>query len=618
MSRTATPTRPAPDTLRTPRRPRRGTVLGVAALAVVAAAISIRAARSNPPNDAMSMEAPSLDPAIAGVYELEDGQQITLRPLYHGGLSYELDHVVVTVSSQDGDEFTSSTDPTHTISIERRDATGTDLTLERPDQAPVTARRVELYTEHVVTFDNGDVTLAGTLLVPTAAGPHPGIVITHGAERAGATRETYGLLATHYARRGVATLIYDKRGLGESTGDVDDATFDDLAADALAGHALLRAHPDIDPDRVGVAGFSQGGWIAAMTADRADDVAFVVAYSPSGFSPADQQSWLFGSMLAVRGFDQTTITAADRISRMFYSTLDLVAAGIMRPIPDVPGFWFHALDPHLDTAALWERVDVPVFALWGELDCQVPARDSARTLRAALDRAGNDTYSLRVLPHADHSLMLAGPCEHELGTHGTGHTYAPGYLGSAADWIDQLHADGEPAREISVIGRPPVTTLGWHQQPPAPAPWYGTATAQLLVMLTLLGTFATIALRWLLHRRHADSQARLIGTTALIGLAATLVSITALFELASLGAILAEQVVGNGPIAGRTPLFVIASILTVATAALGTLVVVGATNARLDPTTARHSAPRAVITAVVLLVVWAAYWQIPGAITDIL
>jgi hypothetical protein len=235
--------------------------------------------------------------------------------------------------------------------------TGQQLTLVRSAAGQVTglaiddggsstsATRTEPYTEHEVTFHSDVTTLAGTLLIPTTAGPHPAVVISHGAERA--DRETYRLLATHYARHGVATLIYDKRGTGDSEGDVASATFDDLTADALAGHALLRAHPDIDPQRVGIARFSQGEWIGALAARQTEDVAFVVAYSASGFSPGNQHAWLYGSMLNVRGLGPRPIEAAARFQNTLYSTTDLIDAGYVDPFPHVPGFWFHALDHRL-------------------------------------------------------------------------------------------------------------------------------------------------------------------------------------------------------------------------------------------------------------------------------
>ena len=82
--------------------------------------------------------------------------------------------------------------------------------------------------EETVHFTNGDVSLAGRLVKPNGAGPWPAIVWTHGSGRQTRDADFYRDRAYLLAQRGVASLIYDKRGVGESTGD-PDATLDELA-----------------------------------------------------------------------------------------------------------------------------------------------------------------------------------------------------------------------------------------------------------------------------------------------------------------------------------------------------------------------------------------------------
>jgi hypothetical protein len=78
------------------------------------------------------------------------------------------------------------------------------------------AARVRPYREQEVRFHNGPVALAGSVLVPTGPGPHPGVVVVHGAGQQ--DREGYRGLADRFARHGIAALLYDKRGSGQSTG----------------------------------------------------------------------------------------------------------------------------------------------------------------------------------------------------------------------------------------------------------------------------------------------------------------------------------------------------------------------------------------------------------------
>src|SRR6185369_12367935 len=92
-----------------------------------------------------------------------------------------------------------------------------------------------------VTFKNGDVTLAGTLLVPASKGRHPAVVYTHGGGPA--VREVFWGLGYLYAARGFVVLSYDKRGAGKSTGNWGEASFEDLADDAVAAARFLQARP---------------------------------------------------------------------------------------------------------------------------------------------------------------------------------------------------------------------------------------------------------------------------------------------------------------------------------------------------------------------------------------
>ena len=79
--------------------------------------------------------------------------------------------------------------------------------------------------EEEVVFHDGEVALAGTILLPAGAGPRPGVVFLHGSGAEG--RWASRFLATRFAARGVAALIYDKRGAGASTGDWRTAGFEE-------------------------------------------------------------------------------------------------------------------------------------------------------------------------------------------------------------------------------------------------------------------------------------------------------------------------------------------------------------------------------------------------------
>ena len=92
-----------------------------------------------------------------------------------------------------------------------------------------------------------------------------------------------------YAARGFAVLSYDKRGVGKSTGNWGEASFEDLADDAVAAARFLQGRAGIAANQIGFWGLSQGGWIAPLAASRFPDAAFAIALSGGGLSPAEQE-----------------------------------------------------------------------------------------------------------------------------------------------------------------------------------------------------------------------------------------------------------------------------------------------------------------------------------------
>jgi uncharacterized protein len=570
------------------------------------------------PVAAEATERPTDD--FRGTYALDDGRILTMIGTARSS-DFELDGVQVGLRSDGDDRFVASDDPGEVITVVRgADGSVVGIELAVPGEPVLTGERVTLYTEEPVAFTGPGAELAGTLLLPEGPGPHPMVVIVHGAEFG--TREKYRLMATHFARRGVAALIYDRRGTGESEGSFAGASFDVLAADALAAVAAMRSRETIDADRVGLLGFSQGGWVIAMAALESDEVAFLIPVSASGFTPAAAAAWLSGNLLALRGLDERSTSIAARGWRMMYSSLQLVERGIMPPIPHVPGFWFHSLDPYLESADLWAPVRQPVLGIWGETDCQVPAVESAQALLGALRAGGNQDHTLRVLAGASHGIHLVEPCAHELGGmhhHGARSAYAPGFLEGPAEWIHSR----ETPRASSSLTLPETATespLGWHQDPGVDAPWYGTLLVQMLALTVLLLAFGGVALAWVGsmtfgRRRLASTEPwtrNFAGFGAVAGFVGVVLALGGIAELLTLGDVHADFVWGGPEVDGVSPMLAAAAaVITtsiVLLGAAGMLEWVGRAGGQND-----RRIPRRTIVAVaagVMLAAWAGSWGV--------
>src|SRR5262249_33862991 len=148
-------------------------------------------------------------------------------------------------------------------------------------------RKVIAYREEQIVFQNGGVSLSGTLFLPSGPGPHPAVVGVHGS--GGADRTGFGAIPAQLAIEGTAFFAYDKRGTGKSPGFLPNGTCETLAGDARAALAVLTARSEIDRRRIGMWGVCQAGFIAPIIAAGSPDVAFIMLVGPSGLTAALQE-----------------------------------------------------------------------------------------------------------------------------------------------------------------------------------------------------------------------------------------------------------------------------------------------------------------------------------------
>jgi pimeloyl-ACP methyl ester carboxylesterase len=291
-----------------------------------------------------------------------------------------------------------------------------------------------LIRQEEVTFKNGDVTLAGTLLLPAATPSskvkRPALVFTHGS--GAQSREMYWGLGYLYAARGFAVLAYDKRGVGKSTGNWREASFQDLADDAVAGAKFLQARTDIAANQIGFWGQSQGGWIAPLAASRFPEAAFAIALSGGGLSPADTELFDSEFELTKAGYTADEVKEALAFQKLKNEIIGLAdkwdeytkARAIAKDKKwfrhrgiDVYGaekrddaFWTHMRRFYVyDPAPTLRASPAPLLAIFGELDSPEGVKANVSAIRQILDQAGRRDYIVKVYPNGSHNLMEVPP-----------------------------------------------------------------------------------------------------------------------------------------------------------------------------------------------------------------
>jgi len=185
------------------------------------------------------------------------------------------------------------------------------------------------YHEKEVSYDNktAGITLSGTLTIPQGKGPFPTAIIISGmgpTPRDGMMlgHKPYLVLADYLTRNGIATLRFDKRGVGKSTGIFGaSVTCRDLADDVLAGIDYLKTCKDIDMHAIGLIGHSEGGLVASIVAAQSKDIAFVILMAGAVANGTQNLVEQVAIQLRADGASQAMIESDSKLRRQI---LDLI------------------------------------------------------------------------------------------------------------------------------------------------------------------------------------------------------------------------------------------------------------------------------------------------------
>ncbi|HEU0297649.1 MAG TPA: alpha/beta fold hydrolase [Anaerolineales bacterium] len=294
-----------------------------------------------------------------------------------------------------------------------------------------------------VIFFNQKLKFSGTLYLPQGNQPGTAVVVIHPASAGERTDPFYDHLKSELPMHGVAVLVFDRRGSGASEGDFETADFEDLAGDVIAAVEYLQSRSDLDPARIGLHGTSQGGWIAPIAAARKTDIAFLIAVSACGVSPADQMDYGVEFHLKQDGYDEYVVRKAMELRRLVnayfrgrVSREEVVAQlshheheswyekAYLYPSKELPADitqskWYYEMD--YEPLSVWQRVQQPTLFLFAEVDEWVPVEQSMINYERATTHLQDIT--LKQIQGTDHLMRdEAGEISQE-------------YLSALIDWL---------------------------------------------------------------------------------------------------------------------------------------------------------------------------------------
>jgi pimeloyl-ACP methyl ester carboxylesterase len=317
-----------------------------------------------------------------------------------------------------------------------------------------------------VAFESGETRLVGTLIKPSTEGVHPAVIVLHGSGPEKTSGVSYRLTANTLVRSGFAVLLYDKRGVGRSEGDLESALYADFVADAVAAVRYLAGRDDIDADLIGLHGNSEGGWFTPEVAHITQQIAFIFNrvgpplsrmetgifeirndFLADGIRQSDVDSLLY----VVRRAWDYYIAAGRDPDRVLTPEREAINAELTRLRTTVPGadrVLVEALLPYdeetysdlasdlaYDPGPFLLEIDLPMIYVFGEDDINVPTAKSVKFLEA-----------LRADHAKDIDIVVFEGLGHPLatwkGVFTCGNTPAyPGLLGS---WARERLADHSP------------------------------------------------------------------------------------------------------------------------------------------------------------------------------
>jgi pimeloyl-ACP methyl ester carboxylesterase len=259
-------------------------------------------------------------------------------------------------------------------------------------------------------------------------------------------------LADYFAKRGIAAFAYDKRGAGESTGDWKHASFETLAGDVEAVVKFLATQPDIDAQRIGLMGSSQGGWIAPIAAVQQRDIAFVIAKSAPAVTPEQQELARVAQWMVEQKASPEDVAEGQRLYKnaIAYARTGLGWDSLQQEIQadstkswaffpaDTPRDYYFFDQIRLffahDPIPVLQQLRCPLLVIFGGKDDDGPPLEKVLGPLLTAMQANGKSSQLEIFPKAGHDLRIV-PENGEPWDFGR---FPLGYLPLLGSWVDAV------------------------------------------------------------------------------------------------------------------------------------------------------------------------------------
>lgn len=342
-----------------------------------------------------------------------------------------------------------------------------DLTLTPLDDSKITAVNrpqtpkppFDYITEEISFINPKDGNLlAGTLALPKDSQAKTLVILINGSGQQNRNSEFFDhqpffVIADDFAKKGIATLRLDDRGIGESTsGNIDDTT-ENFAGDIDAAVEFLNSN---GYKNIGLLGHSEGGIIAPMVAVKNSNVKYIISLAGPGVAISELMYQQNKDILALTDFPKNFIEKDLKTKKQLFDYLanykgkdikndfnQFLNTKIESISEEEKQAYAHLTTPWMMTfmkynpADNWSKITIPVLALNGSLDTQVASKPNLKAIKKALAQAKNQHYRTEELPNLNHLFQTATTGNpNEYGE--ISETFSPKALNMITDWILEL------------------------------------------------------------------------------------------------------------------------------------------------------------------------------------
>ncbi len=307
--------------------------------------------------------------------------------------------------------------------------TGNGSALNRPQ----TPKPPFSYHTEDITFQNpaDKNTLAGTIAQPENFDKNKPILIlitgsgTQNRDEELFEHQPFAVIADDFAKKGIATLRLDDRGIGGSSKGTANDTSYNFATDinTAVDYLVSKGYRNI-----GLLGHSEGGMIAPVVATMNKNVKFLMLMAAPG-TPTDQlliqqneragklagqsdlqteqsrkvNSGIYRFIKNYSGNDYEK-DLQQFLTKNFAGQMNETAIQNIQRQTSSPWFrYFIKFDP--DTYL--SKIKIPVLAVNGSLDFQVPSKENLEAIGQSLKKAGNPNFKTEEMPGLNHLFQEA-------------------------------------------------------------------------------------------------------------------------------------------------------------------------------------------------------------------